>query len=228
MLIVGFFGALLFAVGDVLLQSFSGEGETLLLILNSSLRDMPLWKLYFTLLSGVIATPALFFGLSAMDSYLTDTGGISKGRMHRWFRFGAVTASLSFFAAHAVCAVLELSLRQALVSGLTPGEANAAFQVPFLLSFAATNVWVTASEIVLSVSFISFVVRGAVPLKKACAWLNTIGVTVIFEILGALLSGLTGNGVFSLLAKSGPSLGVGAMLLGMMAACGKESEEDRR
>lgn len=68
LLVLGFIGMALFAVGDVLLQSFADKGEDILLMMKSSIRDMPMGRLYFTLLTGVIAAPLMYLGLSAMDS----------------------------------------------------------------------------------------------------------------------------------------------------------------
>lgn len=68
LLVLGFIGMALFAVGDVLLQSFADKGEDILLMMKSSIRDMPMGRLYFTLLTGVIAAPFMYLGLSAMDS----------------------------------------------------------------------------------------------------------------------------------------------------------------
>ena len=62
MLIIGFIGAVLFAIGDVLLQSFTEEGEVILLFMNTSIRDLPISWLYFTLVSGIIATVMLYVG----------------------------------------------------------------------------------------------------------------------------------------------------------------------
>ena len=111
MLLIGFIGMVLFAAGDVLMQSFSENGTEMLLIMRSSVRDMPLGRLYFTLLSGVIAAPAFYLGLCAMDSDLRDTLGARKGNMYRCFQIGAITGTLSFFAAHSVCAVLMMAVR---------------------------------------------------------------------------------------------------------------------
>ena len=72
LLIIGFIGMALFAIGDVLLQSFSNDGDTLLIIMKTTVRDMPIGRLYFTLLTGIIAAPSMYSGLCAMDSYLCD------------------------------------------------------------------------------------------------------------------------------------------------------------
>lgn len=225
LLLIGFIGMVLFAAGDVLMQSFSEDGTDMLLIMRSSVRDMPLGRLYFTLLSGVIAAPAFYLGLCAMDSDLRDTLGERKGNMYRCFQIGAITGTLSFFAAHSVCAVLMMAVRQALVCGITPEEVEAAFRTPFLISFSATNLWVTVTELCLSAAFICFVLKRIIPLPKAAVLLNTIGFYIIFHLIGSLLTALTGSPIFSLLAGSGASLGVGAMFLAAAFVCGRESNE---
>ena len=223
MLFLGFLGMVLFAVGDVLLQSFPAEGEILLVMLRTSIREMPMGRLYFTLLTGIPAAPCMYFGLCAMDSCLRDRLKEEKGKMYRCFQIGAVIGMLSFFAAHAVCAVLEMSIKQALESGLSSETVHAVYRTPFLVAFAATNLWVTVAEICLSVAYIFFILKGVLPLPKAAVVWNTAGVFLIFHIAGAVLTGITGNGAFSLLAKAGASLGVGAMFLAVAYVCGKET-----
>lgn len=222
LLVIGFLGMTLFAVGDVLMQSFSNDGTDILLMMKSSVKDMPIGRLYFTLLTGVIAAPAMYFGLCAMDSYLRDRIGNQKGKMYRCFQVGVIIGALSFFAAHSVCAVLMISVRQALICGISPENVDAAYRTPFLVSFAATNLWVTVSELCLSVAFIFFVLKRTIPLPKAAVLQNTIGFFIIFNTVSALLTSLTGNEIFSLLAKSGASLGMGAMFLATACACRQE------
>ena len=224
LLIIGFLGMALFAVGDVLMQSYSNDGTDILLIMKSSVKDMPIGRLYFTLLTGVIAAPSMYFGLCAMDSYLRDRLGAKKGKMYRCFQFGAIIGILSFFAAHSVCAVLMMAVRQALVCGISPEQVDAAYRTPFLVSFGATNLWVTVTELCLSIAYIYYVLKRIIPLPKAAVMLNTIGFFIISNAVTALLTSLTGNEIFTLLGKSGASLGMGAMLLAIACVCGKESE----
>ncbi len=166
---------MLFAIGDVLMQSFSNDGEDLFLMMKSSVKDMPIGKLYFTLLTGVIAAPSMYFGLCAMDSYLRDRLGTRKGTMYRCFQFGAIIGMMSCFAAHSVCAVLMMAVKQALICGISPETVNAVYRTPFLVSFAATNLWVTVTELSLSVAYIYYVLKRIIPLPKAAVVLNTIG-----------------------------------------------------
>lgn len=221
LLVLGFIGMLLFAIGDVLLQSFADEGENILLIMKSSIKDMPMGRLYFTLLTGVIAAPFMYFGLCSMDSYLRDRLGEKKGKMYRCFQVGAIIGTLSFFAAHSVCTVLEISVKLALSCGLSPETVDSAYRMPFLVSFAATNLWVTVAEVCLSAAFIYYVLKKIIPLPRAAVILNTAGFYIIFNAVGAALTSITGNGMFFLIAKSGASLGVGAMFLAVAHVCNK-------
>ena len=217
LLVTGFIGMMLFAIGDVLLQSFADEGTDMLFMLKSSIRDMPMWRLYFTLLTGVIAAPFMYLGLCAMDSCLRDRleelHGEHTGKMYQCFQICAIIGTLSFFAAHSVCAVLEMNVKQALACGISPETVDMNYRTPFLVSFITTNLWVTVTEICLSVVFIYYVLKKVIPLPKAAAVLNTVGFYIIFNAAAAALTGLTGNGFFSLLAKSGASLGMGVMFL---------------
>lgn len=222
LLIIGFIGMALFAVGDVLMQSFSSDGTDILLMMKSSVKDMPMGRLYFTLLTGVIAAPSMYFGLCAMDSYLRDRLDVRKGKMYRCFQIGAMIGILSFFAAHSVCAVLMMSVKQALVCGISPEQVDETYRTPFLVSFVATNVWVTVTELCFSVAYIYYVLKRIIPLPKAAVMLNTIGFFIIFNVVSALLTTLTGNAIFILLGKSGASLGMGAMFFATAFACGKE------
>lgn len=225
LLIIGSLGMALFAIGDVLLQSFSGDGTEMLLIMRSSVKDMPIGRLYFTLLTGMIATPSMYSGLCAMDSYLCDRLKNWKGKMYRCFQIGTIIGVLSFFAAHSVCTVLMMAVRQALICGIPPETVDAAYRTPFMVSFVATNLWVTVTELCLSVAFIYFVLKRIIPLPKTAVLLNTIGFYLIFNTVSALLTNLTGNEIFTLLGKSGASLGMGAMFLATACACGIENEK---
>lgn len=224
-LFLGFLGMVLFAAGDVLLQSFPAEGEEILLMLRTSIRDLPMGRLYFTLLTGIPAAGFLYLGLCAMDSCLRDALGGQRGGMYRCFQVGAVTAALSFFAAHSVCAVLEMGVKLALESGVSPEAVDAAYRTPFLVSFAAANLWVTVSELCLSVSFIYFVLKGILPLPRAAVVLNTAGFYLVFHAAGTALAGITGNEVFSLLEKAGASLGMGVMFLAAAYAGSRKGGE---
>ena len=221
-LVLGFIGMALFAAGDVLLQSFADEGENILLMLRSSIKDIPMRRLYFTLLTGVVAAPFMYLGLAAMDSWLRDFLRERKGKMYRCFQVGAIIGTLSFFAAHSVCVVLEMNVKQALVCGVSPETVDAAYRTPFLVSFVATNMWVTVTEVCLSVVFIYYVMKKVIPLPKASVILNTAGFYIIFYIVGAALTSITGNGMFSLIAKSGAFLGMGAMFLAVAHVCSKD------
>lgn len=214
-LLMGFFGMALFAAGDVLLQSFPAGGERLLFMLSTAVTEMPLGRLYFTLLTGMLAAPLMWAGLRAMDARLRDLLDGCHGRLYGCFHIGAVIASLSFFAAHSVCAALVMAARQALVCGLSPEALEAAYAAPFLLCFAVTNVWVTVAQLMLSVPFIVLTWKGALGLPRAAVLMNTIGTMIVFRLLGALLSRATGSELFALLAASGPSLGMGLMFLAM-------------
>ena len=76
----------------------------------------------------------------------------------------------------------------------------------------------------LSAAFIYYVLKRILPLPKAAVILNTIGFYIVFYAVSVLLTSLTGNPLFSLLAKSGASLGMGAMFLAAAYACGKQNE----
>lgn len=126
--------------------------------------------------------------------------------MYRCFQIGAIIGTLSFFAAHSICAVLGINVKQALACGLSPETVDSAYRAPFLVSFAATNLWVTVTEVCLSVAFIYCVLKKIIPLPKAAVILNTAGFYIIFNLVGAVLTNITRNGIFSILAKSGASL----------------------
>ena len=115
-------------------------------MMKASIMDMPMGRLYFTLLTGVIAAPFLYLGLSAKDSWLRDRLREQKGRM-------------------------------------------------FL--------------------------KRIIPLPKVAVILNTAGVYIIFNLVGAVLLRITGNRIFTLLAKSGASLGMGVTFLAIALVCGE-------
>lgn len=210
-LLSGAAGMALFAVGDVLLQNFEDSGETFLYMIKPTITDQPMWQLYFVLLTGAIAAPLMWLGLCAMRSHIADELHGRRSKMLVCFDIGAVTGSLTFFAAHSVCAVLMMSVKNALECGITPERTDEVYRVSFLLSFAVTNVWVTVTELLLSAAFIYFVFKGIIAVPKAMCVMNTIGAYIIFHLVGGALTAITGDSVFRLLAGLGASLGVGLM-----------------
>ena len=158
-----------------------------------------------------------------MDSFLSDqlkprTTG-KEHKMYFVFRLAAIIASLSFFAAHSVCAVLEMSAKQALIYGMDAKTIEAAFKTPFLVSFVATNIWVTFTEVCLSITFIYFVLKRVIPLPVWACGMNTAGCYIVFHVIGALLTRVTGSGIFATLSSAGASFGIGAMFLAVVHAC---------
>ncbi|MBQ3842517.1 MAG: hypothetical protein II820_07480 [Ruminiclostridium sp.] len=217
-LLLGFIGTALFAVGDVLLQNFENSGETFLYMIKPTIADQPMWQLYFVLLTGAIATPFMWLGLSAMHSHIKDRLNGNKSKMLTCYDIAAVTGSLTFFAAHSVCAVLMMSVKNALECGVTPERIDAVYDTSFLLSFAAANVWVTITETMLSVAFIYFVFEGIIAVPKVTCVMNTVGAYIIFHLAGCALTGATGNGIFLQLAGLGASLGIGLMFIAVCFA----------
>lgn len=223
-LILGAIGMTLFAVGDVLLQNFEDSGETFLYMIKPSIENQPMWQLYFVLLTGAVAAPLMWVGLCAMRSHIADDLNGRKSKMLVCYDIGAVTGSLTFFAAHSVCAVLMMSVKNALECGITPEQINEVYKTSFLLSFTVTNIWVTVTELLLSVTFIYFVFKGIIAVPKVMCVMNTIGAYILFHLFGSLLTAITGNGVFRLLAGLGASLGVGLMFVAVCFARGRSKE----
>ena len=221
--ILGLIGTALFAVGDILLQSFASEGENILMIMRSSVKNMPMSRLYFTLLTGIAAAPFMYLGLRAAECLLGDLG-LQESKMYRGFHIASVIGSLSFFAAHSVCAVLMMSAKQAMVCGVSAEKLDTAFRTPFLVSFFATNLWVTVTELMLSAAFIYFVAKEKLPLPKWTVVMNTAGLYIIFNAVGALLGNVTGSEIFPLLGKGGASLGIGAMFTALAWADRRSSD----
>lgn len=223
-LLSGAAGMALFAVGDVLLQNFEDSGETFLYMIKPTIADQPMWQLYFVLLTGAIAAPLMWLGLCAMRSHIADSLNGRKSKMLVCYDIGAIIGSLTFFAAHSVCAVLMMSVKNALECGITPDRIDKIYRTSFLLSFAVTNVWVTVTELLLSAAFIYFVFKGIIAVPKVMCLMNTIGAYIIFHLIGTLLTAITGNGVFKLLAGLGASLGVGLMFVAVCFARSKSKE----
>ena len=208
----------LFAVGDVLLQNFEDSGETFLYMIRPTISEQPMWQLYFVLLTGAAAAPLMWLGLCAMRSHISDSLNGQGSKMLVCYDIGAITGSLTFFAAHSVCAVLMMSVKNALECGITPERINETYSVSFLLSFAVTNIWVTVTELLLSVVYVYFVFRGVIAVPKIMSVMNTAGAYIVFHIIGAVLTAVTGNGIFKLLAGLGASLGVGLMFIAVCFA----------
>ena len=221
-LIAGFVGLCLFAIGDVLLQNFGDDGETILYMVNTSIVRQPMWQLYFVLITGMIATPLMWMGLSAMDSFLMDRLDNKRTKMYKAFKSGAIVGLLTFFAAHSVCAVLMMSVKNALECGVSSDVIENSYATPFILSFGLTNIWVTVSEMLLSISFIYFVVKKVIDVPRVMVVMNTIGMFIIFNVVGYILTAITGNDLFNLWAGLGASLGVGMMFIAIILAGSKE------
>lgn len=218
-LLIGFIGTALFAVGDVLLQNFDNSGETFLYMIKPTIADQPMWQLYFVLLTGAIATPFMWLGMIATHSHIKDRLNGKKSKMLTCYDIAAVIGSLTFFAAHSVCAVLMMSVKNALECGITPEKINEVYLVSFTLSFAVTNIWVTVTEMMLTVAFIYFVFKGIIAVPKVMCVMNTAGAFIIFHLVGSALTAVTGNEIFTRLAGLGASLGIGLMFVAVCFAC---------
>ena len=114
--------------------------------------------------------------------------------------------------------LLMMSAKTSLGAGISPETVNSAFSVPFLLSFGLTNIWVTVSEIMLSVSFIYFILTNKINVPKIMCVMNTAGAYIIFHAVGSILTALTSDAVFDLLAGAGASLGIGFIFIAVMIA----------
>lgn len=86
-LLLGFIGTAQFAVGDVLLQNFENSGETFLYMIKPTIADQPMWQLYFVLLTGAIAAPFMWLGLSAMHSHIKDRLNGKKSKIAHLLRY---------------------------------------------------------------------------------------------------------------------------------------------
>ena len=82
----------------------------------------------------------------------------------------------------------------------------------------------TVTEVCLSIAFIYYVLKKIIPLPKEAVILNTAGSYIIFNLVEAVLTNITRNGIFSLIAKSGASLEMGAMFLAVAHVCAKETK----
>lgn len=217
-LICGIMAMFLLGIGDVLLGLFPGGGDEFLGgVASTSMVDVNEVQYIASLIIGLVATvifiPSAFATVKMFKSLAADRG---FHKTLKTFTIGMVMMAVTMLAAHSVCCLDVMIVRKELLKGLSVSEIEKSIGYELILSFAVTNIWITVSEIMVSVAVIIFIARGVLPVKKWMVIMNPICSYVIFKGIGSLLSVVSGSNIPGKLLSGGASWGYGLLFIVML------------
>lgn len=221
-LLLGLLAGGLCGVGDILLGYYGQSGTPLFGgVVNTDITAAPLWQFEVSLVLGLAAAPLLWAAGASMCLYLREWANGEHPALVKVFSLGMKLMVLCVAAAHSVCCVAMMCLKVALEQGMPAGQIEALYRAPLLVPFAATNIWVTVSELLVSVSYICLVVKKVVRVPLALLAFNPVCVYLLMEGLGALVPALSGDALLGQLFAGGASFGYGLMFLACYIAAKK-------
>lgn len=224
-LLLGLLAGVLCGAGDILLGSFGQSGTAIFGgVVYTDILYAPFWQFELSFALGLAAAPLLWMGGSSMELYLKSRAKGARPKMLRLFSLGMKIMILYVAAAHSVCCVAMMCIKAALAQGLSAAWIESAYQIPLLVPFIATNIWVTLSELLVSISYIALVRNGTLNVPKWCLVLNPICLYLLSRLVGALALALTADPFWKQLFAGGASFGYGLMFLG----CYVSAQRDRR
>lgn len=214
-LILGFISGVLCGVGDILIGYFGQSGTAIFGgVVNTDIINAPLWQFELSFVFGLAAAPLMWMAGSSMYLYLKSQTKEKYPGMLKIFSFGMKIMVVCVAAAHSVCCIAMMCIKVALEQGLSVDLIESVYQIPLLVPFMATNIWVTVSELLVSISYIYLVVKGIINVPKLLLIFNPICIYIFSDIIGILILTFTGDTLLKQLFAGGASFGYGLMFLG--------------
>lgn len=164
-----------------------------------------------------------FFGSKAMYSYCLDRLG-KPTKTLKAYNFGAVMMSLGIFGIHSVCSMALIALRCAAEAGLSPELINEHFALPMTIPFAVTTTWQTVADLIVGITYIIFVFKKIIPASKLWLICGPLVLYVIFNILKAVITTVTGNAVIGKFLSGGETWGLAFMFLAVFFCVRKDNK----
>lgn len=214
-LILGFLSGILCGAGDILIGYFGQSGTAIFGgVVHTDIIHAFLWQFELSFVFGLAAAPLMWLAGSSMYLYLKSRANGNYPGMLNLFSFGMKMMVVCVAAAHSVCCIAMMCIKVALEQGLPVDLIESVYRMPLLVPFMATNIWVTVSELLVSISYIYFVVKGTINVPKPLLILNPVCIYILSDIIGILVMTLTGDALLKQLFAGGASFGYGLMFLG--------------
>ncbi len=226
-LLTGFAAMLLCGVSDCLL-SFMGEGEPYAVgkMVSMNISKVPLWYYQVSFVIGIIAAAGYFLGASAVWSYAGDRLGDKPSKALKAYSFGTAMMSVGIFGIHSICCLALMNVRAAVLSGVTAENIEKYFVPSSLHPFIIGTVWQTAADLVSGTAFIILICRGVINVRRWWIAVGPLCLYVICQVLGRVLSAVSGSSLFTHWLAGGESWGIAFMFLAAAFACKKDSRKE--
>ncbi len=214
-LILGLISGILCGIGDILIGYFSQSGTTFFGgAVNTDIVNAPMWQFELSFVFGLIAAPLMWMAGSSMYLYLKSQTKENDSRMLKTFSFGMKVMVVCVAAAHSVCCIAMMCIKVALEQGMSVDLIESVYRIPLLVPFMATNIWVTISELLVSISYIYLVVKRVINVPKILLVFNPVCIYILSNIIGILVLACTDDALLTQLFTGGASFGYGLMFLG--------------
>lgn len=214
-LMTGLIAGILCGIGDILLGYFGQSGTAFFGgVVNTDITAVPMRQFELSFVFGLVAAPLMWMAGSSMYLYLKDWTENKYPAMLKIFSLGIKIMVICIAAAHSVCCIAMMCIKVALEQGMPVDLIESVYRVPLLIPFMVTNLWVTVSELFVSVSYIYLVVKRVIKGPKILLIFNPICIYVLIEIMGILILAFTKDALLKQLFAGGASFGYGLMFFG--------------
>lgn len=222
-LILGLIAGLLCGIGDVLIGYFGQSGTPFFGgYVNTDIVAAPMWQFELSFMFGLVAAPLMWMGGSSMYLYLKEQAKEKYSAILKLFSLGMKIMVICVAAAHSVCCIAMMCVKVALELGMSVDLIESVYREPLLFPFIATNIWVTVSELLVSVSYIYLVLKKVIKVPGILLIFNPICIYVLSEIIGILVLVFAKGTLLGQLFAGGASFGYGLMFLGCYLSVGKD------
>lgn len=222
-LILGFLAGVLCGIGDILIGYFGQSGTPVFGgVVNTDIINAPMWQFELSFVFGLVAAPLMWMAGSSMYLYLKSQAKENCPRMIKTFSFGMKLMVVCVAAAHSVCCIAMMCIKVALEQGLSVDLIESVYQTPLLIPFVATNIWVTISELLVSISYIYLVIKRIINVPKVLLIFNPVCIYILSNIIGILILTFTKDALLKQLFTGGASFGYGLMFLGCYIAAKRD------
>lgn len=213
-LLIGFAFMLLCGISDCLL-SFMGEGEPYAIegLVSMNISEVPLWYYQVSFVIGIFAAAGYYLGTSSVWSHIQDRPDGTFSKLAKCYALGATMMSVGIFGIHTICCLALMNVRAAVLSGVSAESIGQYFISSSLYPFIVGTIWQTAADLVVGISFILLVWKRQINVSKAWILVGPLSLYVICQVLGSVLSTVSGNTSFAHWLAGGESWGIAFMFL---------------
>lgn len=225
-LILGFVAGILCGTGDILIGYFEQNGTSFFGgVVNTDIVNAPMWQFELSFVFGLIAAPLIWIAGSSMYLFLKEQAKEKYSGILKTFSFGMKVMVVYVAAAHSVCCIAMMCVKVALEQGMSVDLIESVYRVPLLVPFMATNIWVTVSEVLVSISYLYLAVKKVINVPEILLVFNPICIYILSEMIGILIFVLTKDALLEQLFAGGASFGYGLMFLGCYISAKKIKQE---